>query len=145
MEHLPCKSRIRVYEPFEDFRAACPHVLVVCHGEHAHPIPLPIKTPPIIRAEVMQLLRHLDHDLPDLTPRRFLRHPIVCAYLRQSLPDILYPNLSDLHPSLANRQHIEAYIRQAKDEWFPHGTGWEGMFFDESETHCCYSSCLPTL
>jgi hypothetical protein len=34
--------------------------------------------------------------------------------------------LSHLHPSLANRAHLSAYIASAKKEHFPHGTDWKG-------------------
>lgn len=72
------------------------------------------------------VLRSLDMDLADLTPRRFLRHPIVKAFLRSLLPDITQPTLSDLHISFANRSHLKHYIDQIKNELFPKGTGWEG-------------------
>lgn len=127
MQHLPCKSKFRVFEPLEEYREHCPKILVICHGEHSHPIPLPAKTPPSIRAELFDLLTMLDHDLPDLTPRRFLRHPAVNTFLRRRLPDVPNPTLLDLHPSLANRDHIRAYILQAQANVFPEGTGWEGM------------------
>ncbi|KAF4593638.1 hypothetical protein EYR40_008426 [Pleurotus pulmonarius] len=126
MQVLDCHSKIRVFEPLEEYRRACPHVLVVCSGEHSHPIPVPNKTPSSIRSEIFRLLQLLDYDLPDLTPRRFLRHPTTLAYLRQQLPDIANPMLMDLHPSLANRDHIRAYIKQVQETLYPGGTGWDG-------------------
>ena len=51
-------------------------------------------------------------DLPDLTTRRFLRHPATTAYLRKRLPEFQHPTLADLHISLANREHVNAYILQ---------------------------------
>lgn len=126
MVQLPCTSRIRLYEPLEEYRTACPHVLVICQGAHSHPIPQPLKTPPLIRLQIFNLLSSIGQDLADLTPRRFLRHPSVIAYLRQRLPNIPFPSLSDLHVSLSNRDHLQSYIDLAKARAFPEGTGWEG-------------------
>ncbi|KAJ6559272.1 hypothetical protein B0H10DRAFT_2368910 [Mycena sp. CBHHK59/15] len=103
MVHLPCQCTFRIYEPIEEYRDDFPFILVVSKGVHPHPIPLPTKTPPKIRSEVLELLPHFQEDLPDLTPRRFLRHPIVKAYLVLQFPKIQNPMLSDLHISLANR------------------------------------------
>ncbi|TDL13991.1 hypothetical protein BD410DRAFT_684726, partial [Rickenella mellea] len=127
MVKLQCNSTFRTYVPLKEFRKECPFVLVVCSGHHTHPIPLPSNTPAIIRYEVFNLLRSLDMDLPDTTPRRFLRHPIINSYLRRVLPNVPQPMLSDLHISLANRDHLRAYIKQVKLSCFPRGTGWEGL------------------
>jgi hypothetical protein len=128
MTRLPCSSLVRVYEPLEEYRSACPCILVVCHGAHPHPIPQPLKTPPLIRLQIFKLLASLGQDLADLTPRRFLRHITVCAYLRECLPHIQLPSLSNLHVSLSNREHLRAYIDKARVKAFPEGTGWEGTF-----------------
>ncbi|KAJ7463150.1 hypothetical protein B0H11DRAFT_1923084 [Mycena galericulata] len=48
--------RIKVYAPFKDYRSECPKILVVVKGVHPHPIPLPTKTPPAIKHEILQLL-----------------------------------------------------------------------------------------
>lgn len=74
----------------------------------------------------MNLLETLAEDLPDITPRRFLRHPIVKSYLAATFPTIRAPMLSDLHTSLANRSHLNAYISQVKQKCFPFGTEWQG-------------------
>jgi hypothetical protein len=115
-----------MYEPLEEYRRSCSRILITSRGEHTHPIPLPTKTPPPIRAEILHLLKTLDEDLPDLTPRRFLRHSATQLYLRQRLPHLRYPTLIDIHPSLSNRDHIRAYILQAQEACCPVGTGWEG-------------------
>ncbi|KAF7968248.1 hypothetical protein HWV62_31541 [Athelia sp. TMB] len=127
MVRLPCEATFRCFEPLEEFRAACPRVLIVCKNVHAHPIPLPTKTPPSIRREVMDLLLTIKQDLPDITPRRFLRHSVTRTYLNSRLPTIENPCLSDLHISLANREHIKAYITQVQSKYFPFGTGWKGL------------------
>lgn len=123
---LLCSVRFRIFEPLPAYREACPYILVTSQGTHPHPIPLPHKTPPIIRAEVSKLLGSLNGDLPDLTSRRFLRHPVVAAFLSSRFPEIAVPMLSDLHISLANRSHLRYYINAAKKEHFPAGTGWDG-------------------
>jgi len=123
---ISCTCKFRTFEPIPEYRSLCPFVLVVTSGSHSHPIPLPIKTPPIIRHEIFELLKGLGGELADLTPRRFLRHAHVRAYLWKKLPDIAIPVLSDLHVSLANRAHLRAYIIQARESSFPKGTGWHG-------------------
>ncbi|KAJ7867739.1 hypothetical protein B0H14DRAFT_3132843 [Mycena olivaceomarginata] len=128
MKLLTCGVKFVVYEPLEQFRQACPYVLLVCTGDsHPHPIPLPRKTPRQIQDDIAQLLKSLDGDLADLTPRRFLRHPILRAYLQQKFPQIPTPTICDLHTSLANREHLRVYINAAKVDLFPHGTGWNGV------------------
>jgi hypothetical protein len=130
MTHLDCYCTFRCYEPLEEYRHDCPRILVVCRGGHSHPIPLPSRTPPSIRLEVFDLLKSLDMDLPDLTPRRFLRHSVTIAYLQERLPEVHHPNLADLHISLANREHVNAYILQIQKRCFPFGTGWKGDRFN---------------
>ncbi|KAF8573874.1 hypothetical protein K439DRAFT_1374014, partial [Ramaria rubella] len=60
--------------------------------------------------------------------RRVLRHSTVRARLRQILPGVPDPTLSDLHVSLANRDHLRRYIQIVKAKSFPHGTGWQGKY-----------------
>ncbi|KAF8186521.1 hypothetical protein K438DRAFT_1596387 [Mycena galopus ATCC 62051] len=117
LERLQCTSKFRVYEPLEAHRIACPFILIVTTGDHCHPVPLPTKTPPHIRATLMNLLEDLDDDLPDLTPRRLLRHPIIKAFLSKRFPSLINPTLGDWH----------AYIKQARDLHYPFGTGWAGV------------------
>ncbi|KAF8176638.1 hypothetical protein K438DRAFT_71132 [Mycena galopus ATCC 62051] len=125
--HLECKCRFHIYEPQMEYRTRCPFILVISHGVHTHPIPLPEKTPPKIRSQIFRLLGGLREDLPDITPRSFLRHPTVLSYLHDKYPDLQTPTLSHLHSSLANRAHLGAYIDQAKKTHFPKGTDWKGV------------------
>lgn len=127
MELLPCKCRFKAYVPLVRYRKECSKILVVVKGVHHHPIPLPAKTPPAIKEEILQLLPRFQEDLPDLTPRRFLRNPIVKSYLAVKFPHLLNPTLSDVHISLANRSHLKVYIDQVREALFPHGTDWKGM------------------
>ncbi|KAF9494613.1 hypothetical protein BDN71DRAFT_1349579, partial [Pleurotus eryngii] len=121
---LQCDNKIHIYKPLEEYRKACPFVLVTCSNEHSHPIPLPSGTPHSIKQQLFELLYSMDEDLPDLTPRRFLRHPSMKLWLAVQLPDVSKPTLSDLHISLSNRDHIRSYITQAQATRFPFGTRW---------------------
>ncbi|KAJ7048278.1 hypothetical protein C8F01DRAFT_1285136 [Mycena amicta] len=124
---LPCKVRFHIIEPYDDYREACPFVLITSHGEHPHPIPLASKTPVAVRRDLFELMGNLGDDLADLTPRRLLRNPIVKAFLKAKFPRMMQPTLIDLHPSLANHSHLKAYIRQIQGVHFPHGTGWNAV------------------
>lgn len=115
-----------MFEPLPKYRKACPFVLLVTHGAHHHPIPLPTKTPPLIRKTLTEFLTTLAEDVADLTPRRLLRHPALHSHLKSHLPTISSPTLSDLHVSLANKAHLKHYINEVKEQCFPVGTGWEG-------------------
>lgn len=129
LERMQCTVSFRLFEPLEQYRVKCPWVLVVVKGVHEHPIPLPQTTPFQLRDALFTLFHRLGHELADLTPRRFLRHPVLIAFLHEQLPGIQTPVLSDLHVSLANRTHLKVYIDQAKALWFPHGTGYQGTGF----------------
>ena len=126
MHRLKCQSIFQTYEPLEEYRKDCPRILVVCFGIHSHPIPLPTKTPPSIRTEIFELLKSLDLDLPDLTPRRLLRHSVTQTFLQRRLPYLSSPTFANLHIFLTNREHLKAYIIQVQEQTFPQGTGWEG-------------------
>ena len=124
---LTCHSLFRMYQPLEEYRQTCPKVLIVCSGEHTHPIPLPTKTPPPIRSDIFNILRNMDYDLLDMTPRRFLRHPSVLRYVERQCADGRNQTFTDVHISLANRDHLRSYITQVQKSLFPFGTGWQGM------------------
>ncbi|KAJ7513143.1 hypothetical protein B0H11DRAFT_2303387 [Mycena galericulata] len=127
VESLACACKIKVNEPLPEYRDECPSVLVVVRGTHHRPIPFPAKTPPSIKEEILRLLPRFQEDLPDLTPRRFLRHPITKSYLSEKFPKEWNPTLSDLHISLANRSHLKAFIDQVRKGLFSCGTGWKGV------------------
>ncbi|KAJ6580121.1 hypothetical protein DFH09DRAFT_1029996 [Mycena vulgaris] len=127
MKRLKCLSKFRIFEPKEEYRRECPFVLIVTSGAHPHPVPLPTKTPPKIRAKLMEILGTLAEDLPDITPRRFIRHPIVQSFLTSKFPFLVCPTLADWHVSLSNCSHLKAYIKQAIESHCPFGTGWAGV------------------
>lgn len=79
-----------------------------------------------MKEQILQMLDTVRHELPDMTSRRFLRNPAIRARLQELIPHLPYPSISDLHVSLANRDHLRSYIKQAKEEHFPYGTGWKG-------------------
>ncbi|KAK1230795.1 hypothetical protein PQX77_006109 [Marasmius sp. AFHP31] len=126
MERLECDVKFKIYEPLEDYREQCPYVLIMVRGVHHHPIPLPNKTPPKLRSQIFDILRNIGEDLADLTARGFIRHPVVHSHVRTLFPSDPLASISDIHISLANHAHIASYIKQAKKEVFPMGTGWEG-------------------
>jgi len=37
------------------------------------------------------------------------------------------PSLSDLHPSLGNLDHMARLINELREQYFPNGTGLDGM------------------
>lgn len=127
LDRMHCQSKFRVFEPLESHRARCPRILVICHGDHPHPIPLPSRTPVHIQKLLLQLLESIKSDLPDLTPRRFLRHSSTQSFLKTMLPHHSCPTLLNLHPSLANKDHLRTFILKSQEVHFPEGTGWEGM------------------
>ncbi|KAJ6505572.1 hypothetical protein C8R45DRAFT_1091275 [Mycena sanguinolenta] len=127
LEHLPCTSKFHVYEPLEEHRSSCPYILLVTTDAHTHPVPLPTKTPPNVREKLMGLLGQMVDDLADLTARRFLRHPILKSFLSGEFPNLINPTLADWHVSLANREHVKSYIKQAQEIHYPFGTGWKGV------------------
>ncbi|SJL06250.1 uncharacterized protein ARMOST_09586 [Armillaria ostoyae] len=127
MSQISCTSKITVYVPLPDYHKDCPKVLVVCCSSHSHPIPLPSTTPALLKRELQNLLQDFDQDLPDLTPRRLLRHPLFRSYLKKALPHISFPIGMDLHPSLANLDHLASIINHAVKNQYPEGTGWSGV------------------
>ncbi|KAJ7156477.1 hypothetical protein C8R43DRAFT_949343 [Mycena crocata] len=98
LDRLPCTAKFRVYKPISKVRASCPYILIVTTGEHKHPVPLPLKTPPKIHKELMHLL--------------------------EEFPSLISPTLADWHVLLANHSHVHAYIKDALKDHYPFGTGW---------------------
>ena len=120
---LQCACTFWNFQPTEVFWAQCPNILVICHRDHPHPIPILTKTPPSI---IIDLLGALHQDLPDLTPQWFMCHSAVQVFLQMLLPEITNPTLSDLHQSLTNHNHLWSYITKVQETLFPEGTGWNG-------------------
>ncbi|KAK7047447.1 hypothetical protein VNI00_006678 [Paramarasmius palmivorus] len=126
MDTVECDVKFHTYTPTEEFRDQFPYTLLIVRGTHTHLPPLPTKTPPRLRAQILGLLGSMTEELSELTPRRLLRHPLICSHLKMVFPDKPNATLGDLHPSLANHSHIRSFIKTVKNEVFPEGTGWEG-------------------
>ncbi|KAJ7590350.1 hypothetical protein C8J56DRAFT_1048512 [Mycena floridula] len=127
MQRQTCNSKFTVFKPHEWYHAQCPRILIVCKGPHSHPPPLPTKTPALLRASIMNLLYSFDEALSDLTPHRLLRSPASQLFLATQVPHIKEPTFIDLHPSLANFDHLGSYIHHAQEYMYPEGTGWKGL------------------
>lgn len=115
---------MQVYTP-NDLQA-CPFIAVVFRDQHTHPIPLPTRTPAPVVSWIGDLLRGMGHHLADTTPLRFSRFGSVKHALRSLFPDVLTPTLIDLHPSLANNDHLRVLINKEKKKLYPLGTDWDG-------------------
>ena len=123
MQHLKCTSTFKIFELHAEFvkyawQFVKASILTLFHCLQ--------KIPPPIHNIILKLLEDLGPDLPDITPCRFLQHAIICDYLTKRFLGIHTPMLMDLHASLANWEHIHAYINQAVQTFYPHGTGWKG-------------------
>ncbi|TDL19151.1 hypothetical protein BD410DRAFT_727573, partial [Rickenella mellea] len=124
MVKMKCTARFQIFTP--NNLVLCPRIAIIASGTHCHPIPLPTKTPPVVENIILQLLEAIGLDLADATPRRFMRHAVVRAKLKQLLPHLPSPTLADLHVSLANKDHLRVYVDRMKDCHFPLGTDWKG-------------------
>lgn len=122
---IPCKSSITIYEPQPEYRNECPYVLIVCNGPHKHPIPIPLRTPDSVLEKLNTFLAPLSN-LPNLTAHCLLGNKAAKLFLKTELLLISNPTFFDLHPSLANLDHLQVYINKAICSIHPHGTGWEG-------------------
>ncbi|KAK0484306.1 hypothetical protein EDD18DRAFT_1361316 [Armillaria luteobubalina] len=127
MVRLSCSSRFTVIRPEDGYWKECPKILLICHSPHTHPIPLPTTTPVQIKAEIKALICSLEHELADMTPRCFCRHPAVINRVKELCPAVEEPMVAHLHPSLANLDHIASYIHTEVKAVLPHGTGWDGV------------------
>ena len=123
-----CPSTFHIYTP-QDLEA-CPHVVILCRNPHSHTPPAPVKTLPPLVTELNRLLCDMGWRLADATPRRLMLDTVFVIGLRNILQvgweSDWTPSLSDLHPSLANFDHLRRLINMVRLEKFPHGTGFEG-------------------
>ncbi|KAG2116152.1 hypothetical protein DEU56DRAFT_748432 [Suillus clintonianus] len=121
-----CTAKFDIYVP-EDL-PACPQVVVICHNPHSHPPPAPVKTPPSLVNLFLSLLLDMDWQLADATPRRIVLDSGFMKGLRMALGWVAdrSPCLSDIHPSLANLDHVRHLINVFRFEKYPLGTGFEG-------------------
>ncbi len=127
MVHLKCNSKFSVYHLQKKYWHECSHIVVMCHTAHTHLIPILFITPEHIQSSLWRIARSLDHDLPNITPRCFMCHSILRAFLWNEFPHLQEPMLIDMHPSLANLNHLGTIISAIAKKEFPSGTGWSGM------------------
>ena len=126
MVHMGCEAHFQIFTPFKAYHEGL-HVLMACSGSHTHPVPFPTSTPAIICNVIFDLLHDMGQDLPDATPRWVLCNTTVWSQLHQLLLEVGDPLLINLHVSLANKDHLCAYIKQAKHQNFLEGTDLEGV------------------
>ncbi|KAF6743327.1 hypothetical protein DFP72DRAFT_828127 [Ephemerocybe angulata] len=129
LKRVQCKTTFRFFQPIEQHRRECPWTLVTSSGAHTHPIPVLSKTPPAIVCQFLQLINSLKDELPDMTARRLIHHSNTRTFVRAAVKDstIEDPQLSDLHPSLANLDHVQTYLDRVKQDRFPLGMGINGL------------------
>ncbi|KZV98486.1 hypothetical protein EXIGLDRAFT_832155 [Exidia glandulosa HHB12029] len=123
----PCSAQFRIYVPKDLFTN--PFIVVLCINPHSHPVPERSMTPPPLREAFKSMLSTMDWRLADATPLRVVQDSGFMCSLRQALDwsDPRDPSLSDLHPSLGNRDHA-GYIIDAirSTSAYPCGTDFEG-------------------
>ncbi|KAG1862305.1 hypothetical protein F4604DRAFT_1657854 [Suillus subluteus] len=123
-----CVASFDIYVPEDLF--ACPRILVLCTNPHSHPPPLPVKTPPPLIDVFHGLVSLMKWKLADATPRRIYLDTAFVEGLHQVLdwqfPDGRDAMLQDLHPSLANLDHVRRLINLTRSTKYPSGTGFEG-------------------
>ncbi|KAG2137941.1 hypothetical protein DEU56DRAFT_736613 [Suillus clintonianus] len=123
-----CTASFDIYVP--DDLVACPRILVLCTNPHSHPPPVPVKTPPPLVDVFHGLVSLLKWKLADATPRRIYLDTAFVEGLHQVLdwqfPDGRDATLQDLHPSLANLDHVRRLINTMRSTQYPSGTGFEG-------------------
>ncbi|TEB22558.1 hypothetical protein FA13DRAFT_1798848 [Coprinellus micaceus] len=116
-------------------RASCTYTMN-CSSVRVHCLPVPSQMPYIIREKLSDLLTTMPDDLADLTTCRFMRHPMLQSFLVTELnvtPPLQAPQLSDLHPSLANWDHLNATIEKVRTKVLPKGVGWNGLLHIKGE------------
>ena len=115
--------------PYEEELLKNPYILIICRNPHSHANPSRVKTPPAHLSILRTLLLRMTWKLADTTPRRILLDNEFMAGLRGQLgwSDAKNPILADLHPSLANIDHVQRLISELRDLSFPAGTGFAGV------------------
>lgn len=121
-----CTAKFDIFIPKD--LPACPQIAVICRNPHSHPPPAPIKTPPLLVNLFRSLLLDMDWQLADATPRQIVLDSGFMKGLRIALGWAAdrSPCLSDIHPSLANLDHVRHLINAFRVEKYPLGTGFEG-------------------
>ncbi|KAG8934916.1 hypothetical protein FRC01_012965, partial [Tulasnella sp. 417] len=121
-----CMSKLDTFIPLDLHRF--PYVVIVTSGAHNHPPPHPTKTPIIFVDFLRSLILEEGWKIADATPRRLITDGAFVARLRHILgwTATANPSLADLHPSLANLDHVSWLIKEIQRIHFPDGTDWAG-------------------
>ncbi|KAG1788472.1 uncharacterized protein HD556DRAFT_1245206, partial [Suillus plorans] len=144
-----CSAKYDIFTPHD--LHACPRILVVCRNPHSHPPPAPVKTPPGLVNLFYGLLALMKWKLADATPCRIFLDTAFIEGLHDALAwdSTLHgrdATLQDLHPSLANLDHVRRLITTFRNEKYPSGTGFEGAHLLANEHASlppkqCYVHC----
>jgi hypothetical protein len=126
-----CTAKFNIYVPHD--LVACPRIVVLCSNPHSHPPPAPVKTPTPLVDIFHELLALMKWKLADATPRRIYFDTAFIQGLHEVLgwdfPDGRDATLQDLHPSLANLDHVRRLINILRSVKYPCGTGFEGRYY----------------
>ncbi|KAG1801282.1 uncharacterized protein BJ212DRAFT_1286563, partial [Suillus subaureus] len=144
-----CSAKYNIFTPHD--LHACPRILIVCRNPHSHPPPAPVKTPPGLVNVVHGLLALMKWKLADATPRQIFLDTTFVEGLHHALAwDLTSCGrdaiLQDLHPSLANLDHVQRLITTLQNKKYPSGTGFEGACLLANEhaslpPEQCYVHC----
>jgi hypothetical protein len=115
--------------------SSCPMILMLCSGSHTHPIPTPTSAPKAELQILSQLLLWTGENLAGMTAQGAQCNIIINRLLCLLLPDISEPGLGDLHVSFYNKSYLGHMIQNVKDEVFPDGNGWNGVFWPINSSH----------
>ncbi|KAL4064574.1 hypothetical protein J3A83DRAFT_4167974 [Scleroderma citrinum] len=146
-----CKATFNVYVP-QDLDK-CPWVAVICKNPHHHPAPAPLRTPPAIVAVFREILLDMNWQLADAMPHHIMLDSGFMQGLQQAVGWSSMqssPALSELHPSLANLDHICHLIDTLQVEKYPEGTSFKGngcvcnLMKNEVENGRCYVCCAES-
>ncbi|KAG2742423.1 hypothetical protein P692DRAFT_20821992 [Suillus brevipes Sb2] len=144
-----CQSQLNIYVPVD--LIAVPHIAIMCRNPHSHPPPAPIKTPILLVDLFRSLLMDMDWELADATPRRILCDSGFMRGLRTALGWTLdrSPTLADLHPSLANLDHVHRLMYKFCRDKYPMWTDFQGAKLladkeNELPRHARYVRCTET-
>ncbi|KAG1760684.1 hypothetical protein EV702DRAFT_1053394 [Suillus placidus] len=144
-----CQSKFDIFVPVD--LVAVPRIVIMCRNPHSHPPPAPIKTPPPLVDLFRLLLLDMDWELADATPRRILCDSGFMQGLCTALgwTSDCSPSLADLHPSLANLDHVHRLIYKFRRDKYPMGTGFQGAKLlvkkeKELPRHAHYVHCAET-
>lgn len=121
-----CPTSYLIYTPHD--LMACPSIAVISVNPHSHPPPAPIKTPTSLEAVFTDLLHGMGWRLADATPCPIMLDLGFRAGLQKHLgSESENIDLSDLHPSLANLDHIHYIVSKVCNQRLPHGIGFTGV------------------